>query len=443
MLPKLSIDGPVVVHWFRRDLRLHDNAALSQAQQSGYQVLPLFIFDREILDKLPSLDRRVIFIHRTLSALKASFRTLGSDLLICYGRPADIWPELLASYLIQAVHANQDYEPYALERDGWLAKLLQTKGLSLSLHKDHVIFHQDEVLSGSGMPYKVFTPYKNAWLARLSTNSGYLKPHPTEDGPAVWAAFKDDAPMPTLAEMGFKDEAFDFPAAEVPTSLMKAYADARNYPARPGTSRVGIHLRFGTVSIRQLAARALEHGETFLSELIWRDFYQMILSHFPQVVGHAFKPEYDRIPWRDSSVYLQRWQDGQTGYPIVDAGMRELNETGYMHNRVRMVVASFLTKHLLLDWRLGEAYFAEKLLDFELASNNGGWQWAAGTGVDAAPYFRIFNPSEQTRKFDPDLRYVRQWVPEFESFGYPKPMVDHKLARERALQVYKSALLPS
>ncbi len=429
----------IVAWWLRRDLRLTDNAALYHALRSGLPVLPVFVFDRAILDALPRQDLRVQFIHQTLTALNAQLAHYGCSIWVHYGSPAEAWGQLCQQFTLHAVYAAHDYEPYAIARDAAIATQLAAQGAAFHTYKDQVIFDRDEVLTGHGTPFKVFTPYKHAWLNRLTPF--YLKPYATEKYLHNLYQHVDTHALPTLQQMGFEAVPFAYPPPSVATALMQHYGERRNFPAlTSGTSRIGIHLRFGTLSIRQLAARAQQHGATYLNELIWRDFYQMVLYHFPHVVTRAFRPQYDTIPWREDAEALARWQQGLTGYPIVDAGMRELNATGYMHNRVRMIVASFLTKHLLISWQLGEAYFAEKLLDFELASNNGGWQWAAGTGADAAPYFRVFSPGEQTKKFDAKLEYIRRWVPEFESPAYPKPIVEHSYARQRALAVYKAAL---
>jgi deoxyribodipyrimidine photo-lyase len=441
----------VTLFWFRRDLRLDDNAGLYHAlKNSGHPVLPVFIFDRHILDELPNRrDARVTFIHQTINELHRQLGGLGSSLVVRFGTPEEVWPQLLAEYPVRAVYTNHDYEPYARQRDAAVAQLCAEKGVAWRTFKDHLIFEYTEVLKDDGTPYTVFTPYSRKWRARLDTrlmrqpdgsqDSYFLTSYPTAQ---YFDRLAQSAPLPvpTLEAMGFEGSAKTFPSASVTRGLVKNYAQTRDFPAILGTSRLGLHFRFGTISIREKARHARSLSDTYLSELIWRDFYAQILAHFPHVAGRAFKPQYDRIPWRNAPDDLARWQQGQTGYPIVDAGMRELNTTGFMHNRVRMVVASFLTKHLLLDWRLGEAYFAEKLLDFDLASNNGGWQWAAGCGTDAAPYFRVFNPTEQTKKFDPEYKYIRQWVPEFGTPRYPQPMVDHAFARARCLEVYKGAL---
>lgn len=432
------------IFWFRRDLRLEDNAGLYHALKAGLPVIPVFIFDRNILDKLEDRDdHRVAFIHQTLASLKEQLTALGSDLWVLEGDPLVLYKQLVTQVEISGVFTNHDYEPYALERDRQIGEFLAGKGVGFHTFKDQVIFEKQEILSNAQSIYTVFTPYSRKWKA--ACNDFYLSSYPVEKYHHVFArresaAFLFPPEFPSLEALGFQDPGIEFPGADIHETMIRQYQEKRNYPAVAGTSRLSVHLRFGTISIRQLAKKAGLLGETFLNELIWRDFYMMILANFPEVVSHAFKKAYDHIPWRNDEKEFTRWMEGQTGYPIVDAGMRELNATGFMHNRVRMITASFLTKHLLIDWRWGEAYFARKLLDFDLAANNGGWQWAAGSGCDAAPYFRIFNPSEQTRKFDPQLDYTRKWVPEFESLLYPKPMVDHKMARERALQTYKKAL---
>jgi deoxyribodipyrimidine photo-lyase len=430
----------VNIHWFRRDLRLDDNAALYHALKSNQAVLPIFLFDKNILDKLSDKnDKRVAFIHQTLSYLKKSLENLGSTLVVKYGTPDECWNELLSEYNIETVFTNHDYEPYAKVRDTFIEQFLKTKKINFKTFKDQVIFEKDEVLKDDGKPYTVYTPYSRKWMAKL--NSFYLKSYPTEK---YFSNFFRSNSKPeniiSLKEMGFNDSNITFPKNSVSDILLKNYSDTRDIPSVVGTSKLGLHLRFGTVSIRKLASHAQPISFSWLNELCWREFYMMILWHFPHVIKGSFKPVYDNIKWRNNEEEFKHWCEGKTGYPIVDAGMRELNATGYMHNRVRMIVASFLTKHLLIDWRWGEAYFAEKLLDFELASNNGGWQWAAGSGCDAAPYFRIFNPYEQTKKFDPDFKYIRKWVPEFEDFSYPQPLVDHKIARERCLNTYKMVL---
>lgn len=437
---------PVVLFWFRRDLRLHDNAGLYHALRSGLPVLPLFIFDTNILHDLPDRrDARVEFIHHALADLKTQLEALGSTLLVQHGEPQVAWAQLLQAYPnVAAVYTNRDYEPYAEHRDAEVQALLAARNIPFHAFKDHVVFEKNEVLKDDGTPYTVFTPYSRKWRAKLPARllgdtSFYLASYPCDRYHDHFLK-TPPLPLPTLADLGFEPAGIPFPPASVARSLIRNYDKTRDIPGIAGTSRLGLHFRFGTISIREKARHAQALNDTYLNELIWRDFYSQILAHFPHVVGQPFKPQYARVPWRDAPDDFERWCAGQTGYPIVDAGLRELNATGYMHNRVRMITASFLTKHLLLDWRLGEAYFAQKLLDYDLASNNGGWQWAAGCGTDAAPYFRIFNPTEQTKKFDPDYAYIRRWVPEFGTPKYPRPMVEHTFARQRCLEAYKGAL---
>lgn len=427
------------IFWHRRDLRISDNAGLFKALKSSENVLPIFIFDKNILDSLPSNDQRVVFIHAYVEKLKKAYQDLGSDLFVFYGKPLEIIPELASKWNVNAVFTNRDYEPYALERDKKMFDLLQAKNIDFQGAKDHVIFEKNEVLKDDGKPYTVFTPYSRKWKSKL--NAFYLSSYPTEKYTPNLVQSQEKSTLISLSEMKFENKTlFPFPKENVSDLLIEKYSQQRDFPSIQGTSRLSVHLRFGTISIRELARKASEINETFLNELIWRDFYQMIIYHFPQTVKAAFKPAYDRIEWEKNEAHFKAWREGKTGYPLVDAGMRELNQTGFMHNRVRMVVASFLTKHLLLDWRLGEAYFAEKLMDFELASNIGGWQWAAGCGCDAAPYFRVFNPAAQQEKFDKQLLYIKKWVPEFGTPAYPAPIVDHKFARERVLERFKLAL---
>ncbi len=430
---------PIAICWFRRDLRLQDNAALYHALKSGLPVLPLFIFDKNILDDLEDeSDQRVAFIHDSLEKIQAQLIQLGSSLLVEYGQPTDVYQQLLKRYKLAAVFTNHDYEPYAIQRDTSIEALLTQNGASFHSYKDQVIFEKKEIMKEDSSPYSVFTPYSRRWKATF--RPFHIKSYPTEKYFSALVTLKPLS-IPTLKSLGFQPASNEFPSSTVDEELLKKYRERRDYPAINGTSRLGVHLRFGTISIRQLARKAMDSSESFLNELIWRDFYQMILWNFPHVgKGKAFRPEYDFIKWRNNETEFELWRNGMTGYPIVDAGMRELNATGYMHNRVRMITASFLTKHLLIDWRWGEAYFAKKLLDFDFASNNGGWQWASGSGCDAAPYFRIFNPTRQTENFDKDLQYIRKWVPELETFHYPKPIVDHVLARKRCLETYSQAL---
>lgn len=432
---------PITFFWFRRDLRLDDNAGLYHALKSGHPVLPIFIFDTEILDALEDkADRRVHFIHRSLERLQVALQEFGSTILIKHGKVPEIWKQLVETFPIAAVYTNHDYEPYARDRDEEVRKLLFSSGIVLHTFKDQVIFEKNEVVKDDESPYEVWTPYSRKWKEKL--NTFYLKSYPTEK--YFQNLLKGQKIIfPTLEEIGFKETRDIFPSPMVDNDMIRHYHEQRDFPGIHGTSRLSVHLRFGTISIRKLVRKAASLNEKFLNELIWREFYQMILWHFPHVAHSAFKAEYKFIAWRNNEHEFEQWCGGKTGFPIVDAGMRELNATGFMHNRVRMITAGFLTKDLLIDWRWGEAYFAKKLLDFDLASNNGGWQWAAGTGVDAAPYFRIFNPEEQLKKFDADQLYIKKWVPEFQQLTYPLPMVDHRMARERALKVYKAALRAS
>jgi len=433
------MQSTINIFWFRRDLRLHDNAGLFHALKGGYPVLPIFIFDRNILDKLENkTDRRVEFIHQVVSNLEEQLVDNGRSLDVFYGFPSMVFEELSHKYTIANVYTNHDVEPYALERDEEIRKLLEKKGIGFKTFKDQVIFEKNDVIKDDGTPYTVFTPYSRKWKSCLNANS--FSSYPVEDHFEHFFR-KSGHAIPSLESMGFVASGLEFPTEIYSEELIRNYAINRNYPGLNGTTKLGVHLRFGTISIRELARHVAALSESFLNELIWREFYQMILWYFPRVgKGASFKPAYEHIPWRNNEDEFASWCEGKTGYPIVDAGMRELNTTGFMHNRVRMITASFLCKHLLIDWRWGEAYFAEKLLDYDLASNNGGWQWASGSGCDAAPYFRIFNPALQTQKFDKDLNYIRKWVPEFQEFSYPRPIVDHEFARKRCLEAYASVL---
>lgn len=439
----MSTATRINIMWFRRDLRLKDNAALYHALKAGIPVLPIFIFDTEILDQLEDRsDARVSFIHGALQEMQLELIAIGSSLEVLHGKPLDCFKTLTKKYKVDTVYCNHDYEPSAIARDAAIANYLNEQALSFKSYKDQVILEKEEVLKDDGTPYTVFTPYSRKWKSKLT--DFHLKAYPVEK---YQTQFLKQSPreIPSLESMGFTPSAIQFPAKAWKKEIVAKYKENRDYPAlEQGTSKLGVHLRFGTISIRALAIRARAVSETFLNELIWRDFYHMILWHFPHVgQGKSFKPAYEAIEWRNNESEFQAWCNGQTGYPIVDAGMRELNATGFMHNRVRMITASFLTKHLLIDWRWGEAYFAQKLLDFDLAANNGGWQWASSSGCDAAPYFRVFNPALQTEKFDKDLKYIRKWVPEFQTFNYPKPVVVHEEARKRVLEVYAKALKPT
>jgi deoxyribodipyrimidine photo-lyase len=428
----------ITLFWFRRDLRLVDNTGLYHALAENQNVLPLFIFDTDILDKLSDkADRRVSFIHKALGNLQLQLINAGSTLLVRIGNPPEVFKQLTDDYNIKALYANHDYEPEAISRDQKIADFLKSKGIPFYTFKDQVIFEKSEIVKGDGSPYTVFTPYSKIW--KLKLKAGDYR-HWESEKMLIHLFKTSPLPVPGIEETGFIPVATPDPMPVIHEEIIRNYDLTRNLPFMEGTSNLSVHLRFGTVSIRRLVKIALELNEQWLNELIWREFFMMILYHFPYVVHHSFREKYDFIEWRNNEEEFARWCRGDTGYPMVDAGMREMNETGLMHNRVRMVVASFLTKHLLIDWRWGEAWFAEKLLDFELSSNNGNWQWAAGTGCDAAPYFRIFNPWQQTERFDPQLIYTRRWVKNLGQANYPAPMVDHKLARERALKAYKAAV---
>ena len=424
--------------WFRRDLRLDDNVGLYHAIKNETKVVPIFIFDSNILDRLPKEDPRVCFLHEQIEELNQQLAESNKKIHVYHGKPIDIFRKILSANAVHAVYTNRDYEPYATQRDAEIKALLSENDVTFSTYKDHVIFEQDEVVKSDGSPYRVYTPYSRVWLDKFDRQE-HLISHRIDDFEKLTTLA--DHYNPTLTDIGFTTSKITAPQYDISDEIIDQYEVRRNTPAVAGTSKVGVHLRFGTLSIRKAVAKALESSnQTFLKELIWREFFMQILWHFPHTENKSFKPQYDRIEWRNNPEEFKRWCDGETGYPFVDAGMRELNETGFMHNRVRMLVGSFLCKHLLIDWRLGEAYFAEKLLDYEMASNVGNWQWVAGCGVDAAPYFRIFNPTEQIKKFDKDHAYIKKWVPDYQTSSYPKQIVDHKMARERCLETYKSAL---
>lgn len=433
-----SESSECVLFWFRRDLRLHQNHGLFKALTSGVPVIPFFVFDRNILDELPADDRRVTFLHQTLSELQKELKSAGGDLHVFYGQPDEVISKLAAQFKPKALYVNEDYEPYAIQRDKKIRNLLEQQGVGYHSFKDQVIFNGDELLKADGTPYTVYTPYSKKWLTKLETEG--LPSYPSEENLNALSKTKA-APVPSLSDMGFNTVDFDFPKPHVASDVIEQYGELRDFPAKDATSHLGLHLRFGTVCVRALVEKARNYGEIWLKQLIWREFFMSILYHFPRVVTTSFHEKYDRIKWENNPEHFKAWCEGKTGYPIVDAGMRELKATGYMHNRVRMITASFLTKHLLIDWRKGEAWFASHLLDYELASNNGSWQWAAGTGCDAAPYFRVFNPALQTEKFDPKGEYIRKWVPELEEMNqYPHPVVEHKFARQRAIDRYAEAV---
>ncbi len=421
----------ISIFWYRRDLRLEDNTGLFEALNENENVLPIFIFDDSILDELPEDDARVNFIYESLSKINKQLNNHNASLQIFKGQIDDVWEKLVTTYDIKKVYSNKDYEPYAIKRDQKIKEFLNSKGIEMKTFKDQVIFEEDEIVKADGKPYTVFTPYKRKWLEKFTKVNLNLIVNFDN-------FYKKIIDFPTLNQLGLKNS-----PVKVKTYSLKnvsTYSETRNFPNLDSTSYLSPHLRFGTISVRQIITELKNKSETFLSELIWREFFMQIIFHFPHVVTKNFRPKYDGIKWINNKEDYDNWCQGKTGYPLVDAGMRQLNETGYMHNRVRMVTAGFLCKHLLIDWRYGEAYFAKKLLDYELSSNNGNWQWAAGTGCDAAPYFRIFNPIEQLKKFDKTLTYTKKWVKDFDTLEYPKPIVDHKYARNRALEAYKKGI---
>jgi len=423
--------------WFRRNLRFDDNATLFHSLKSGFPVLPVFIFDPELISGLPNNDKRLIFIYEELVKLKLRFENQGSVLLVKIGRPEKIFEELIENYQVSAVYADIDYEPYSISRDQGIRELCQSKGIGFYGYSDHVLLDPAEVVKPDRSPYHVYTPYSKKWLEKYETVRS--RNFPSEE----WLDHLFQAnpmEMPQQEHLNIQVNSVVFPSSEVDDQLIADYQKNRDFPGLDGTSRLGVHLRFGTISIRKLASRAFGLSSVFLNELIWREFYQMILFHHPEVVTRSFKPAFDQVQWLNRQEDFAAWCEGKTGYPLVDAGMRQLIQTGFMHNRLRMVTASFLTKHLLIDWRWGEAFFARYLLDYELASNNGGWQWAAGSGCDAVPYFRVFSPKSQQERFDPDESYIRQWLPEYKSEEtYIKPVVDHAFARNRAIEFLRKA----
>lgn len=431
------MNEPINIFWFRRDLRLNDNRGLFEALNSGRKVLPVFIFDTEILSKLSSDDKRVRFIYRRINLLNKQLSESKSTIAVYFGKPADVFSLLVSQYHVETVFTNHDYEPYAIQRDKIVAQILEKSVVGFRTFKDQVLFEAGEILKPDGKPYVVFTPYSRKWLEKMNE-----KGIAHFDSQSLLNNLVDQhqTPMPSLEQVGFSSDPFQFPETKIPDDFIRNYAETRNYPGLDSTTRLGLHLRFGTISVRDCIRAGKELSATWLNELIWREFFMQILANFPHVIVGAFRPEYDRIQWQNDENLFKKWCEGKTGYLLVDAGMRELSQTGFMHNRVRMVVASFLTKHLLIDWRWGEAWFAGKLLDFELSSNNGNWQWAAGSGCDAAPYFRIFNPTEQAKKFDPQSVYIRKWLPEFNTSAYPEPIVEHAFARKRCLSMYQAAL---
>lgn len=427
----------MTVFWFRRDLRIEDNTALFHALNENESVLPIFIFDKNILEHLPKNDARVTFIQKELSKINKELEKYNSSLAVFYGDPITVFNQLTSEYNIKNVYTNHDYEPAARKRDKAINELLKSKNCSFKTCKDQVIFEKSDIVKDDGSHYVVYTPYSKKWKEKVKKIE--IIHYPSEK--LLTKCIQHNNPFLDLDDIGFEKSTIQLQNYDISENLVKNYESTRNFPSVKGTSLLGIHLRFGTISIRKLVKYALNFpNETFLNELIWREFFMQILWHFPHTTTKSFKEKYEGIQWDNNEEWFKKWCEGKTGYPFVDAGMRELNATGHMHNRVRMIVASFLCKHLLIDWRWGEAYFALKLLDYEQASNVGNWQWAAGSGVDAAPYFRIFNPTEQIKKFDKDLKYIKKWLPELETLYYPKPIVEHKIAREKCLRTYKEAV---
>ncbi len=429
----------ITLFWFRRDLRLDDNRGLYEALNASENVLPLFIFDEHILSDLPKNDARVTFIFDQLQFLSKELHKHHKEISVFYGKPKSIFETLIDKHSVEAIYTNHDYEPYAKDRDQEIKEICEANEISFHTFKDQVFFEKDEVVKNDGDPYVVYTPYKNKWKANFKKNK--LTHFSSEEIlKNIVHDFKHTSV--SLKDLGFERSEIEVIPYDISPSLIADYGETRDFPAKDkGTSKLGPHLRFGTVSVRKMIAKAMEQkDETFWNELIWREFFMQILWHFPETRNNAFRSKYDKIEWRNNEEEFEKWKNGETGYPLVDAGMRELNTTGYMHNRVRMLVGSFLCKHLLIDWRWGEAYFAEKLLDYEMSSNVGNWQWVAGSGVDAAPYFRIFNPTTQINKFDKQHKYIRNFVKDLDELTYPEPMVDHKEARERCLKVYKAAV---
>lgn len=434
----MELKQAVAVFWFRRDLRLNDNAALFQALTSGIPVLPIFIFDSNILKTLNKDDKRVSFIFQAINHLNIQLKPYNASVNTFYGNPVEVFEKILQQYNVANVYTNHDYEPYAIERDLIIKKLLSGRGVLFITRKDQVVFEKNEIVKSDGDPYTVFTPYSKAWLNKLASTDTAL--HSWNSEYYLFNLLQNEETGLRLDQFGFQEINSVFKPFLFDSKILGNYALNRDFPSLDATSHAGVHLRFGTVSIRSMVAMALQNSKVWLNELIWREFFMQILWHFPQASTKAFKPKYQFINWIDNEQHFELWKQGHTGFPLVDAGMRELNETGFMHNRVRMVTASFLVKHLLINWQWGEAYFAEKLLDFDLSSNNGNWQWAAGTGCDAAPYFRIFNPDAQTEKFDKDLQYIKKWIPGYDKSSYIKPIIDHNFARNRCLEEYKKCL---
>lgn len=428
----LYLDFMINIVWLRRDLRIEDNTALHYALENYDNVQPIFIFDKAILSELPVDDARVNFISDSLEKINQQLKEYNSSILCFHGEVEDIFSQLIHDFDVNSLHFNRDYEPYAIKRDNNIQKLFKDVEIKTFSYKDHVIFEKDEIVKADQTPYTVYTPYKNKWLNELKNRTIHtLKSNYNNFNTSNYE-------IPELYQLGFEKSSIKVKPYTI--NQLDTYSQTRDFPSLDNTSYLSPHLRFGTVSIRQIILSLKQEDTVFLSELIWREFFTQILAHFPQVQSNNFKAKYNGIEWRNNKDDFKKWCNGETGYPIVDAGMRQLNQTGYMHNRVRMITAGFLCKHLLIDWKWGEAYFAKKLLDYDLAANNGNWQWSAGTGCDSAPYFRIFNPTEQIKKFDKNLTYIRTWVKDFDELTYPQPMVEHKFARERCLKTYKEGL---
>ena len=425
------------IFWFRRDLRLYDNSGLSAATSDKLKVLPIFIFDTSITNKLPENDRRINFIYDNLVEMDSELKKkYNSSLNIFKGKPIEIFKELIGNYKINSVYTNNDYEPYAFSRDSSIKKLLESKKIQFKSYKDHVVFEKNEVVKDDGNPYVVFTPYMRKWKTNLNEDLTNLEEKKVLNNFYT----KTISGLLDLNNYGFIENDKKIESFKLNSEIVTKYAETRNFPSINSTSKLGPYLRFGTVSVRKIVTGLLKFkDQTFLNEIIWREFFMQILFHFPHTSTKSFKPKYDKIVWLDDPKSFDAWKNGETGFPLVDAGMKELNKTGFMHNRVRMITASFLCKHLLIDWRLGEKYFALKLNDYEMASNVGNWQWASGSGVDAAPYFRIFNPHTQIVKFDKNRDYINKWL-NTDSNDYPNEIIDHKIARKRCLETYKKYL---
>jgi deoxyribodipyrimidine photo-lyase len=429
----------VVVFWFRRDLRLQDNAALSEALRSGQKVLPIYIYDENVPSFLSEKDVKTTFINAQLHKMQLELKNSNAALSLAEGKAIDVFKEMMKQFKIHAVYVNREYEPNLIKRDQELFDFLTAQNIQFKTYKDQVLFERDEIVKADGLPYKIYTPYSKKWLEKLQHMNVSFFECSLETSKLVqkkfYFPFSESSPV-----IDPKDSAWPYDLSQ---KTIDNYTDTRNFPSIAGTSKLSNHLRYGTVSVRSCIREAMKSSDiTFLKELIWREFFTQALWHFPFSVFQNFKEKYNGIVWRNNTSEFEQWCRGETGYPIVDAGMRELNSTGFMHNRVRMITASFLCKHLLIDWRWGEAYFAEKLLDYDMALNVGNWQWVAGTGCDSAPYFRVFNPTEQLKKFDKEFLYVKKWVPEFQELTY-KPMVEHTMARKRCLETFKKGLLKS